>query len=58
MEELFRSICYTYEEVKELLKKHNKTEEGFANFIFGQTGLISPSGTFGYYKSDVERFLK
>jgi hypothetical protein len=46
------------EEVKKLLKSHNKTWKGFKEWMKGQTVGVNPDGSIIYYSWDVERYLE
>jgi len=45
-------------EVKEILKKNNKTWKDFNKFMNGQTIGIGKDGKIDYYECDVYNFLK
>lgn len=57
----FHEMCYTDEEVDTLLKENKLDSKKFGNWINGQTGLLifqDGKGTFGYFKSDVNIYIK
>lgn len=57
---LFKKICYTERQVKNILKKQNIDWLNFTKWMMGQTGMLlvkNQKQIFGYYKSDVDRFL-
>jgi len=46
------------EEVKKLLKKHNRTWKEFEEFMFGQTVSVGEDGKTDYYECDVLNFFR
>lgn len=58
---LFKKICYTERQVKNILKKQNIDWLKFAKWMTGQTGMLlieNKKEIFGYYKSDIDKFIE
>jgi len=58
---LFENICYTEEQVKNILKKQKISWSDFSKWIIGQTGMLlieNKKEIFGYYKSDIDKFIE
>lgn len=58
---LFENICYTEEQVKNILKKQKISWSDFSKWIRGQTGMLlieNKKEIFGYYKSDIDKFIE
>jgi hypothetical protein len=49
---------FTYDEVKDLCKKHNRSYDEFNKFMVGQTGGFNEKGEMIVYGGDVENFFK
>ena len=51
-------IAYTWKGCKKILRKNKLKAGEFSKWMNGQTGLMLPSGGFGVYPWDLERYIK